>query len=52
MMKIRDPVCFKEVDPEKIRKTLVYNGDIKYFCSSDCLEQFNAMPIIFMSPNA
>ncbi|NOZ79494.1 MAG: heavy metal translocating P-type ATPase [Acidobacteria bacterium] len=42
--RIADPVCGMEVDPERTTYRLERGGTTLYFCSSDCLEKFQADP--------
>jgi len=38
----RDPVCGMEIDPQTAVDTREYEGQTYYFCSSSCVEQFDA----------
>jgi Cu+-exporting ATPase len=39
-----DPVCGMEVTPETAAESAEYEGQIFYFCSSSCCEQFENNP--------
>ena len=45
----RDPVCGMTVETAKA-KTSVYDGQVYYFCSSDCRETFEAAPTAYAKP--
>ena len=44
----RDPVCGMTVLPDKA-KSSVHDGDVYYFCSSECRERFEAAPAAFLT---
>jgi YHS domain-containing protein len=39
-----DPVCRMPIDPVQATYSAEYQGETYYFCSSACMEQFNAHP--------
>ena len=39
-----DPVCGMEVEEGSTKERSVYNGTTYYFCSKDCMDEFNAFP--------
>jgi len=39
-----DPVCGMQVDPEHAAGTSEYNGEVVYFCSAGCKQQFDQGP--------
>ena len=41
---VRDPVCGMYVDPARARGSSAYKGQTYYFCSTRCVERFNAEP--------
>ena len=43
-----DPVCGMTVSPEKA-KSSIHDGDVYYFCSADCREQFESAPAEFLN---
>lgn len=43
-MKVVDPVCKMQVEPEKAAGTSQYNGQTIYFCSTHCKELFDKDP--------
>jgi Cu+-exporting ATPase len=45
-----DVVCGMEVDPTDAPAETEYAGKIFYFCSSDCLAQFEDDPETFIAP--
>ena len=44
MARQRDPVCGMMVESAKTYGPVTYRERTYYFCSSECLEQFNASP--------
>jgi YHS domain-containing protein len=44
MEKLYDPVCKMEITPEDAVASSHFNGDIYYFCSTECKEQFEEIP--------
>ncbi|OAB55599.1 hypothetical protein AY600_02005 [Phormidium willei BDU 130791] len=47
----RDPVCGQTVRPERARSN-VYDGQVRYFCSRECRERFEAAPHLYLAPEA
>lgn len=43
-MKVKDPVCGMEIDPQTAFTTREYMGQTFYFCSANCVEQFEIDP--------
>jgi P-type Cu+ transporter len=37
---VRDPVCGMEVDPQNAAASAMYNGEMFYFCSQHCRDEF------------
>lgn len=40
----KDPVCGMEIDPKEAVATRVHDGRTFYFCSQNCVDQFDADP--------
>jgi Cu+-exporting ATPase len=40
----RDPVCGMDVNEQQAAGTSEYQGQIYYFCSSNCKQQFDQNP--------
>jgi Cu+-exporting ATPase len=47
---VTDPVCGMQVDPATAPARTTYLGQDYYFCSSHCLQKFNAEPGRYLSP--
>jgi Cu+-exporting ATPase len=47
---VRDPVCGMYVDPQKARGSAEYKGHMYHFCSTRCVERFNADPEKYLAP--
>ena len=47
----RDPVCAMTVATDRARSA-VYDGDVYYFCSSECRDKFEAAPQSFIGSKA
>ena len=45
-----DPVCGMDVTPEDAAGSYQYRGQKYYFCNESCLEQFQANPEAFLTP--
>jgi YHS domain-containing protein len=45
-VKLIDPVCGKEVDPNQ-GYGVMHEGDLYRFCSRHCLDQFDGQPSLF-----
>jgi P-type Cu+ transporter len=43
-MPIKDPVCGMEIEPEAAFATRQYKRQTFYFCSNNCVQQFDADP--------
>ena len=43
-MPVKDPVCGMEIEPEAAFATRQYKGQTVYFCSANCVQQFEADP--------
>ena len=41
---VKDPVCGMEVDPKVTKYSMEYKGNIYYFCSEKCLNDFTSNP--------
>ena len=46
-----DPVCGKTVHTDKA-KSVVHDGTVYYFCSSECRDRFEAAPQLYVGPKA
>jgi len=46
-----DPVCGKQVSMDRAKPS-VHAGEIKYFCSRDCREIFEAAPDLYLDHGA
>ena len=42
--KVFDLVCGMELDPDRVGHTLEYRGQIYYFCSKNCKNNFEQNP--------
>ncbi len=51
-MKVVDPVCGMQIDPDKAEAKLEYSGATYWFCSLACRTQFAAAPAKYLSPGA
>ena len=47
---VTDPVCGMAMKESEAAGKVVHAGETYYFCSSRCLEQFNANPLAYMHP--
>jgi Cu+-exporting ATPase len=47
-----DPVCGMEVDPAEAPATARFEGEMYYFCSEDCYQEFMADPEDFAGESA
>jgi YHS domain-containing protein len=45
----RDVVCGREVKPEHAKGEMEYGGETYFFCSEECLRQFEDDPVRFAS---
>ena len=46
-----DPVCGKTIHTDKA-KSVVHDGTVYYFCSSECRDRFEAAPQLYVGPKA
>ncbi len=44
MAQVKDPVCGMMIEESSAAETSRYQGQTYYFCSPECLEQFEANP--------
>jgi len=51
-MTVKDPICGMEIDPKTAFATREHMGQVFYFCSKNCLEQFDAAPRRYMTGSA
>jgi Cu+-exporting ATPase len=51
-MTVKDPICGMEIDPKTAFATREHMGQTFYFCSKNCVEQFDAAPHSFMTSSA
>lgn len=51
-MTVRDPVCGMEIDPQNAFANREHMGQIFYFCSQSCVEQFDADPHHYVMTSA
>jgi Cu+-exporting ATPase len=51
-MTVKDPICGMEIDPKTAFATREHMGQVFYFCSKNCLEQFDAAPHSYMTTSA
>ncbi|MCQ3973431.1 MAG: heavy metal translocating P-type ATPase [Anaerolineae bacterium] len=49
-MPVKDPVCGMEIEPEVAFATRPYKGQAFYFCSDNCVRQFDADPARYAAP--
>ena len=49
-MPVKDPVCGMEIEPEAAFATRQYKGQTVYFCSANCVQQFEADPAHYAAP--
>jgi P-type Cu+ transporter len=49
-MKVRDPVCGMEIDPNDAAETREHMGETFHFCSKECAEKFDASPHTYVDP--
>lgn len=52
MTKVKDPVCGMMIDTDTAAGHTDYKGKTFYFCSSDCLRQFEASPAQYAKESA
>lgn len=43
-MKVKDPVCGMDIDPQKAAGKSEYQGETYYFCSPGCKQAFDKEP--------
>jgi len=51
-MTVKDPICGMEIDPKTAFATREHMGQTFYFCSKNCVDQFDAAPHSFMTSSA
>ena len=51
-MTVKDPICGMEIDPKTAFATREHMGQTYYFCSKNCVDQFDAAPHSFMTSSA
>jgi Cu+-exporting ATPase len=44
MAQVKDPVCGMMIEQSSAAGTSTYKGQMYYFCSTECLRQFEANP--------
>ncbi|HXV41675.1 MAG TPA: cation transporter, partial [Anaerolineae bacterium] len=49
-MPIKDPVCGMKIEPQDAAATRPYKGQTFYFCSDNCVRQFDADPARYAAP--
>jgi len=49
-MKVKDPVCGMEIDPETAAGESEYQGKTYYFCGPGCKKAFDKDPQKYVSP--
>ena len=47
--KVQDPVCLMKVEKDENALNYEYKGEIYYFCSENCKEQFKLEPEKYLS---
>lgn len=48
--KVTDPVCKMKVDKNKTKYFSEYKSEKYYFCSENCLKNFNKEPELYVAP--
>ncbi|PKN90736.1 MAG: copper-translocating P-type ATPase [Chloroflexi bacterium HGW-Chloroflexi-6] len=51
-MTVKDPICGMEIDPKTAFATREHMEQTFYFCSKNCLDQFDAAPHSYMTTSA
>ena len=51
-MRITDPVCGMNVDPERAAGSIEHAGETHYFCSKGCLAKFQAEPAKYLGKSS
>ena len=51
-MTVKDPICGMEIDPKTAYATREHMEQTFYFCSKNCVDQFDAAPHSFMTSSA
>jgi Cu+-exporting ATPase len=51
-MTVKDPICGMEINPQTAFATREHMGQTFYFCSKNCVDQFDANPHRFMAGSA
>ncbi len=49
-MKVTDPVCHMQIEPEKAAGKTEYQGQTYWFCSESCKKKFEAKPAQYAKP--
>jgi len=49
-MSVKDPVCGMEIESQSAFATRQYKGQTLYFCSDNCVKQFDADPAQYATP--
>ncbi len=49
-MKVTDPVCGMQIEPEKAAAKVEYQGQPYWFCSESCRKKFEAQPARYAYP--
>ena len=44
MADVKDPVCGLSVDTHRAAGRSIYRGDVFYFCSQNCKDEFDSHP--------
>ena len=48
---VRDPVCGILIDPQSAVATREHGGQVFYFCSQECVDQFDSDPHYYGHPD-
>ncbi len=46
---VQDPVCKVILEKDSAKEKVIYNGEVYYFCSSHCREEFVRDPEKYLS---
>ncbi len=49
-MKVTDPVCGMQIEPEQATGKTEYEGQTYWFCSESCRKKFEAQPARYTHP--
>ena len=47
-MRVTDPVCGMKVDPARAKGSVTYEGETYHFCSTSCVQKFQADPTRYL----